>query len=216
MSSDQNSDTHRLRADGVARLGRLADRMVVPRNAIHVRPIGGGSPGMSIEIDVAGGTLRKTCSSQAIPEENFMFLVLWLNDLVRNVERGIETFLEAFYNEGARELVLRDGMYDGLRANEYQGEVTREGSFKKIDRVLGRLGLTRDQVHLSWDGERNFAQLTLHLNSGRVVVKSSSRQRSLDHNIHVLALWLQAKAKNYERGLESDVETLFAANLLPA
>jgi hypothetical protein len=34
-------------------------------------------------------------------------------------------------------------------------------------------------------------------------------------NIHVRALWLQTKGQNYPRG-EDDLETLFAANLLPA
>jgi hypothetical protein len=169
-----------------------------------------------LTIQIAGGELSKSCTSQATKDANFICLVLWVQDLVRNIERGIETFTEAFYNEGARALALRSGAYDGLRVNTYDGDATREDSFNRLDGALARLDLTRNDVKLTWDDIANEAHLRLRLRSGRIVAKTSRRQVSVDSNIHVLALWLQTKAKNFERGLEPDLETLFAANLLPA
>ncbi len=198
------------------RLKSLATRLGIDPSAISVRPVSGSRHGMTLTLRVTGGTVTKSCETQPTKDKNFICLVLWLGDLVRNVERGIETFTEAFYNEGARAMALRDGVYDGLRVNEYDGDATREDSFDRVESALGRLGLVRDDAILTWDERANVAELKLRLQSGRVVAKSSSRQRDVARNIHVLALWLQTKAKNYERGLEPDLQTLFAANLLPA
>jgi hypothetical protein len=169
-------------------------------------------------MKIAGGTVAKTCTSQPTEAKNFACLVFWLCDLVRNMERGIETFREAFFNDGAKELALRDDTYDGLQVNLYQGPATRKDSFNDLERALHRLSLGKQDALLTWataPGE-NWAKLRVRLKSGRLVEKSSTRQRSTDHNIHALALWLRTKAKNYERGLEPDLEALFAANLLPA
>ena len=171
---------------------------------------------MSLSIAVAGGTLTKTCASQSSKGKNFLCLVFWLGDLVRNMERGIETFREAFYNEGARDLAVRDTAYAVLGPNDYEGDASREDALQRLERALERMGLSRSDARLSWDAGRNVAELRIRLRSARVVAKSSSSQRDVDRNIHALALWLQTKAKNYERGLESDMEMLFAANLLPA
>ena len=157
----------------------------------------------------------KRCTSQHSKDKNFICLVLWLGDLVRNVERGIETFTEAFYNEGARDIVIRHGMYDNLSTNEYDGDATRSDSLAMLERSLERLGLSRSEAKLDWDASKNTAQLQIRLRSGRTVAKASTSQKDVDKNIHTLALWLRTKAKNYERGLEPDLATLFAANLLP-
>ena len=209
-------ETKLSRQDGQERLIALAHRLQLKPGAVVVRPMPGSRAGMSLTLDLVGGRLTKACDSQPTKDKNFICLVLWLGDLVRNIERGIETFEEAFYNEGARGLSLRNGQYDGLRLNEYQGEATREDSYIRIERSLERLGLVREDSKVMCDAKANFAELKLRLASGRVVAKSSQRQRDVDRNLHVLALWLQTKAKNFERGLEPDLNTLFAANLLPA
>jgi hypothetical protein len=171
---------------------------------------------MNLTIEIADGILYKSCDSQKSRDKNLACLVLWLGDLVRNLERGIETFTEAFFNEGAQSLALPHGKLEGFQSNLYRGQATQEESFEKIERALSRLDLTSKDIHVVWDGPQNYARMTLTLKSGRTVVKTSSAQTDVNKNIHVLALWLQTKAKNYERGLEPNLETLFAANLLPA
>lgn len=216
MSEYVEIETQLTREDALARLGSLAGRLHIDPSAIRVRPVQGSRTAMQIDIRIAGGTLTKRCNSQPTKDKNFVCLVLWLGDLVRNIERGIETFGEAFYNEGSQGLVLRsDGAYEGLRVNEYDGDATRADSFTRFEHALARLGLTSSDIRVTWDEARNVGELRLVLRTGREVAKASSRQRDVDRNIHVLALWLQTKAKNFERGLEPDLETLFAANLLP-
>ena len=55
----------------------------------------------------------------------------------------------------------------------------------------------------------------MRLSSGRVVEKFSSQQKDSRTNLCALALWLQTRAKNWERKIEQDMDRLFAANLLP-
>lgn len=212
----QDIDAKMSQKEGLERLKALAERLHIDPSAIKVRPAPGTRTGISLVVAIAGGSIAKVCDSQTTKTKNFVCLVLWLGDLVRNIERGIETFREAFYNEGGRELALRDGVYDGLRVNEYDGEATHDDSIQRLERSLRRLGLTEDDAKLEWDPNTNVAKLRLRLRSGRLVEKASSRQRDISKNVHVLALWLQTKAKNKERKLEPDLETLFAANLLPA
>lgn len=215
MADAPEVDAEMSREEGLLRLARLAERLHISPGAIRVRPCS-GAVGMTISLAIAGGTLTKTCTSQHSKDKNFVCLVLWLGDLVRNVERGIETFAEAFYNEGARDLALRSGDYDRLRSNEYLGDATREDSLNMLERALERLGMSRADARLTWDAKSNTAQLRLRLRSGRTVAKASTLQKDVDRNIHALALWLRTKAKNHERGLEADLDELFAANLLPA
>ena len=88
------------REEGLARVAALAGRMGISPGAIRIRPTHDGRHGVRLEFEHHGIALARCCSSQGSEHRNFMCLVLWLADLVRNVERRIETFEEAFHSAG--------------------------------------------------------------------------------------------------------------------
>lgn len=201
------------REEALERLKKLARRLGLEPGDIKVRPSG---EGMRLSFSYKGVELVRECSSQGDRERDFVCLVLWLSDLVRNVERRIETVAEAFYSEGGRLLPASSGAYGETAENLYDGEKTAEESFDLIRRSLERLGLSEDDVRVTWDTEQNVARLRLRLRSGAIVDKTSQGQRDALKNLATLALWLKDRAKNVERGIERDLDRLFAANLLPA
>ena len=72
-------------------------------------------------------------------------------------------------------------------------------------------------VKVTWDVVANWARLRMRLPSGALVEKISRTQKTCDANLAALALWLQSRARNWERGIESlDLDRVFAGNLLPA
>ncbi|RYE90013.1 MAG: hypothetical protein EOO75_10835 [Myxococcales bacterium] len=204
------------RADALEKLKGLAGRLGVEPGAVRVRPVAGSDHGMSLQFVYRDVTITRESVGQASRDKNFACLVLWLGDLVRNIERRIETLEEAFYTDGARLLPSGTSAYGETAENLYTGGKTIEESLDLVRRSLERLGLSERDVKLTWDAERNEARLRLRLRSGAVVDKVSQGQRTVDHNLAALALWLQARAKNVERGIERDLDRLFAANLLPA
>lgn len=199
------------REDAEERLAGLAGRMGIKPTAIKVRRAKG--QGMRLGFVVQGVVVERSCTSQPTIDGNLACLVLWLNDLVINVERGIETFSEAFYNEGARLITATDVK---IKVKPYSGTKTVQESLATIQKSLLRLGLSRDQVKVKWADAGREAQIRIKLPSGRVVQKVSVQQVDARRNIAALALWLQVRAKNFERGIEIDMDRLFAANLLPA
>ena len=67
------------------------------------------------------------------------------------------------------------------------------------------------------DTDGNGARLRMRLPSGAIVEKVSRAQKTCMANLAALALWLQSRARNWERGIESlDLDRVFAGNLLPA
>lgn len=202
------------REEGLERLKSLAGRMGIAPGDIKVRPTGGS--GMKLGFTYKGVEIARECDSQGDKAKNFICLVLWLGDLVRNLERRIETLEEAFYSDGARLLPADTAAYGETAENLYEGEKSIDESLDLIRRSLERLGLSVGDVKVTWDKDRNEARLRLRLRSGAVVDKVSQGQLDAQKNLAALSLWLQARAKNVERGIEQDLDRLFAANLLPA
>lgn len=202
------------REEGMERLKSLAGRLNIPPGDLRVRPVKGTEGGMALSFTFQGVEIRRECTSQGDRDRNFVCLVLWLGDLVRNVERRIETLHEAFYSEGARLLPADTSTYGETAENLYEGAKTIEESLDLVRRSLARLGLSVDDVKVTWDEERNQARLRLRLRSGAIVDKISVGQKDVRKNLAALALWLQARAKNFERGIERDLDRLFASNLL--
>lgn len=204
------------RDEALDRLKGLAQRLHIAPGDIKVRPVAGSQVAMRLAFRYQGVEIARECSSQPDKEKNFICLVLWLGDLVRNLERRLETLEEAFYSEGARLLPADTAAYGDTAKNLYEGSKSIDESLQLIGRSVERLGLTHDDIRVTWDAARNEARLRLRLRSGAIVDKISTQQQSAQHNLAALALWLQTRAKNVERGIEQDLDRLFAANLLPA
>ncbi len=204
------------RTDGLDRLKALAERLGIEPGDVRVRPVPGVPHAMSLHFVYEGVTFTRESRAQGSRDKNFACLVLWLGDLVRNLERRIETIHEAFFTEGAKLLPADTSAYGETAENLYTGHKSIDESLDIVRRSLERLGLSERDVKLTWDADRNEARLRLRLGSGAVVDKVSNGQRTVEQNLAALALWLQARAKNVERGIERDLDRLFAANLLPA
>lgn len=204
------------RAEGIKKLSRLAERLRVKPGAIKVRPMTGSKGGMTLTLEFHGNTITRSCNIEDSAEDNFGYLVLWLGDLVKNIERRIETVEEAFFNDGLRQ--LPDGMdpYGDVARNLYAGATTIDGARDMIESSLARLGIEMSNVSVKWQDDPNQASLVIRLPSGRLVKKVSSLQATPRQNLVALSLWLQNRAKNWERGIEKDLDVVFASNLLPA
>jgi hypothetical protein len=204
------------REDGLEKLKRLASRLGIRASDIRVRSLAPDSPeGIRLSIRYGTAELVRSCDTQISKDRNFACLVLWLSDLVRNLERRIETFQEAFQLDGRNLLASGAGLYGETKENLYKGDKTREDAFDIIKSSLVRLGLTLRDIKVEWNA-RGVARMKLRLPNGQFVEKTSSMQPDTRTNLVVLALWLQCQARNWERGIEEELEELFAANLLPA
>lgn len=177
--------------------------------------------GAKVAFTFKGARVERACDTQPSYASNLACLALWLEDRARNIERAIETFAEAFADSMALAVVgagaepdvavsdAKKGLYTGTRTIEQSIEVFRSS--------LERLGIPEGDVKLTWDGEKNLARLRMRLPSGSIVEKVSKRQSAVEANVAALALWLQSRTKNWERGIESmDLDRVFAGNLLPA
>jgi hypothetical protein len=202
------------REDGLKKLQRLAERLGIPARDIKVRPAERG--GMSLAFRYRGVEVSRECASQEGRDRNFACLVLWMEDLVRNVERRIETVAEAFHAEGGHLLVGDGKPFAATQANLYQGAMKEAEAQERIARALERLDLTLDDVNVTWDYTQGSARIRMRLPSGGLVEKTSTSQPDARRNLAALALWLQSRAKNKERGLDLSLEDMFRANLLPA
>lgn len=197
------------------KLERLAKRLALSNVKLSV-----GTPKGSARIGFTYGNARveRTCATQSSPDANLVCLVLWLEDRARNMERGIETFAEAFADSMALAVVgaeMRE--YAGKRTSIYEGKKTLEECIAMFRSSLDRLGISEADVKLTWNGEENWARLRMRLPSGSIVEKVSRAQPNYVANVAALGLWLQSRTKNWERGIEAvDLDRVFAGNLLPA
>lgn len=204
------------RAEARERLKRLEARLGLAPKSVKIGRISDSKHGVVVSFTFQNIHISRSCDSQATQSKNLACLVIWLSDLVRNIERRIETFEEAFYTEGARLLPEQaEDPYAATKANLYRGTMTKEEALGKIERTLSRLSMTQDDVKVSGDFDTGEAWIRMRLSSGRIVEKKSYHQPDFRTNLCALSLWLQTRAKNYERGIETDLNRLFAANLLP-
>ncbi|MBI5513826.1 MAG: hypothetical protein HY909_08665 [Deltaproteobacteria bacterium] len=203
------------------KLTRLSQRLGLTELKIKESRAEGGPVQLSFKYQ--GARLERACSTQPTTGANLVCLALWLEDRARNLERGIETFTEAF----ADALVLVHGEggaaggaapeFAGERVNYYEGSRSVEDCIALFRAVFPRLKIPEADVKVTWDTEANWARLRMRLPSGAIVEKVSRVQKNFTANLAVLALWLQARARNWERGIESlDLDRVFAGNLLPA
>jgi hypothetical protein len=178
----------------------------------------GSAGGMTLGFTYGGVWIQRGCESQSSRDRNFACLVYWFEDLVRNIERRIETVREAFHAEGGRDLPARVGDFGGTSENLYTGEMSRGEAETKIGRALARMGLDPRMASMECVGGEaaGYARVTVQLPSGRTMVKTSTQQIDAVRNLAALALWLQTRAKNFERGIETDMDRLFEGNLLEA
>lgn len=162
--------------------------------------------------------VERTCATQVSFEANLACLALWLEDRARNMERGIETFAEAFADSMALAVAgAEQGPIGVKRTSVYDGRKSLEQCIGMFRSSLKRLGIPESDVKLIWNSEKNWARLRMRLPSGAIVEKVSRLQPTHLANVAALGLWLQSRTKNWERGIESmDLDRVFAGNLLPA
>lgn len=173
-----------------------------------------------VTFSFKGARVERVCGTQATYDANLACLALWLEDRARNIEREIESFAEAFADSMALAVVgttMEAPKSDNARKGLYTGKRTVEESIAVFRSSLQRLGVAESDVKLSWDSDDNYARLRMRLPSGGIVEKTSRRQPQHEANVAALALWLQSRTKNWERGIENmDLDRVFAGNLLPA
>ena len=211
-------------AQAEEKIARIAKRLALTQVKFAIARDGGSRVGFTVQ----NARVERACTTQESAEANAACLALWLEDRARNLERGIETFTEAFADSMALALVgsepsvpvtgdaLEEEGKAGARA-KYTGTRSVEQSITAFRACLGRLGVRESDVKLTWHEEEHWARLRMRLPSGKVMEKWSRRQLTYAANVAVLALWLQSRTKNWERGIEDvDLDRVFAGNLLPA
>lgn len=203
------------REANIEALKQAAKRLRIKPGDVKVRPSEGDGAGMRLTFNFRGAVVTRDCASGATRDENFNHLVSWLGDLVRNMERRIETMEEAFHADGVPRLTETAGDDEALRDNWYKGAKTPKDSLVLLARSLERLGLSEKDVKVTWSDEHNEARLKLRLPDGRVMEKVSTRQDDARKNLAALALWLRCRALHVERGIET-MERVASAYLLGA
>lgn len=204
-------------AEAREKLDRLAARMGLAELALEEgRGLDAGS--VTVSFGYQGARVSRVCATQSTADANTVCLALWLEDRARNLERGIETFGEAFAD--SMTLARNDNAdlaWKGPQANYYEGSKSVAECIEVFRSSFARLGVAERDVKVTWDLTANWARLRMRLPSGAIVEKVSRAQRSGEANLAALALWLQSRARNWERGIESlDLDRVFAGNLLPA
>lgn len=173
---------------------------------------------MSVTFAYGKARIERTCATQPTLDANTACLALWLEDRARNLERGIETFAEAFADSMVQATNDNDApAWQHTRVNYYEGSKSVEDCIEVFRSAFARLGVPETDVKVTWDTEANWARLRMRLPSGAIVEKVSRAQKQCLANLAALALWIQSRARNWERGIESlDLDRVFAGNLLPA
>lgn len=199
------------------KLQRLAERLSLLD--LHLEPGRGLDAGsVSMTFRFGGARVERTCATQPTLDGNVACLALWLEDRARNLERGIETFAEAFADSMV--LATNDNAAPAgpsMRVNYYEGSKSVEECIDVFRSSFSRLSIPETDVKVTWDTEANWARLRMRLPSGAIVEKVSRAQKTSLANLAALALWIQSRARNWERGIESlDLDRVFAGNLLPA
>lgn len=173
---------------------------------------------MSVTFRFGEARVERTCATQPSVDANVACLALWLDDRARNLERGIETFAEAFADSFVQATNDNDSpAWQLTRVNHYEGSKSVEDCIEVFRSAFARLNIPETDVKVTWDTEANWARLRMRLPSGAIVEKVSRVQKTCLANLAALGLWLQSRARNWERGIESlDLDRVFAGNLLPA
>ena len=200
----------------VEKAGRVADRLGVARSALKVRRVAGGAHGMALSLPIGGAHVTRSCAGQVDVEANFGALVQWLEDLARNHERGIEHLGDALHGDGVS-LARVDQTVAAARprgVSLYQGEMSPADAWALVCRSAGRLELPKSAIWLGRDGDA--AVIRLELGAGRIVEKRSALQRGARENAAALALWMQCRARHFERGIDCDLARVMSAYLLTA
>lgn len=198
------------------KLDRLATRLGLTDLTLEGgRGLDAGS--VTVSFSYRGARVSRVCATQPTEAANTVCLALWLEDRARNLERGIETFSEAFADSMTLGRVESDGAWTAAQTNHYEGSKGVPESIEVFRSAFARMGIAERDVKVTWDVTANWARLRMRLPSGAIVEKVSRAQRSGESNLAALALWLQSRARNWERGIESlDLDRVFAGNLLPA
>lgn len=203
-------------ADAREKLDRLAARLsLVDLTLESGRGLDAGS--VTVSFAYRGARVSRVCATQPSEAANMVCLALWLEDRARNLERGIETFSEAFADSMTLARLDDASNAPKLQTSLYEGSKGVPESIEVFRSAFARMGIAERDVKVTWDVAANWARLRMRLPSGAIVEKVSRAQRSGESNLAALALWLQSRARNWERGIESlDLDRVFAGNLLPA
>lgn len=201
---ESRSNALKTRDQNIAKLKKLSSRLGIRPADVKVRPKEGSSAGVSLTLEYRGATIVRHCACEATRDHNFTHVVNWLGDLVRNLERRIETLEEAFHGDGVRRLPKEADVSDEvLRENEYQGAKTLPEALALIAETVRRLGLTDNDVKVTWSDAPNEAALRLRIGTGKIMEKRSHQQEDVRRNVAALALWLRCRALHVERGIET-------------
>jgi hypothetical protein len=192
----------------IEKAGRVVDRLGVQRAALKVRRVAGHAHGMALSLPIGGAQVTR----------NFGALVQWLEDLARNHERGIEHLGDALHGDGVALVRAGEPGAGGTRGeqrgvNLYQGEMSPAEAWALVRRSAARLELPSSGIWLGRDG--GAAVIRLELGPGRIVEKRSALQRGARENAAALALWMQCRARHFERGIDRDLTRVMSAYLLP-
>jgi hypothetical protein len=115
-----------------------------------------------------------------------------------------ETLEEAFHADGVKRLPKKADVWEGtMQENNYHGEKTIKQALELVLHSTERLGLTANDVKVTWSEEPNEAVLRLRIGPGRIMEKRSQLQADPRRNVAALALWLRARALHVERGIET-------------
>lgn len=199
----------------VAKATRLADRLAISRSALKVRALAGSAVGITVTLAIGDVEVQRACESQPGKDENLGALVQWLEDLARNHERGIEQLGEALHADGVALTPFdpAEPKQHAPRTNLYQGEMSPQEAWELVCKSAARMGLAERTV---WLGrEADTAVLRLDLGGGRVIEKRSERQHGPRENAAAIALWMQCRARHFERGIDRDLMRVMSAYLLP-
>lgn len=193
-------------AAALEKLQRAARRMGA--SAVHVQAE--GERGARVVFEVRGYRVERTHARLDTYEANLSALALWLENRAKEVTRGVESPAEAFGDclagrpNGAPVATPCGG---GVAAK------TIEESIEVFIGTLARLEIPQRDVKVTWDTSASWARLRLRLPSGRIVDKHLVAS-SAEVAVAALALWLQGRARGWERGWESpDLDVVFAGNL---
>ncbi len=198
----------------LTKASRLADRLGIARAALKVRALAGSPVGLTLTLSFGEVEVQRSCESQPGKDENLGALTQWLEDLARNQERGIEHLGEALHGDGLS-LALFDAADcepRAARTNRYQGDMSAQEAWELVCKSAARLDLPERAVWLGREGDTAVLRLDL---GGSVVEKRSERQDGARANAAAIALWMQCRARHFERGIDRDLVRVMSAYLLP-
>ncbi len=198
------------------RLAGCARRLGIAARDVRVRVVDDpGGRSVVVSLRVHGVEIVRSSRKGASLEENLEVLAGHLTDLVRNLERRIETLEQALHGDGLQVLPGGASPHAGLRPNLYRGDMSLEQVQEKARRALRRVGRSWEDLRMTWDEAEGWARLRLRLPDGRHAEKTSTQQADWQRNLAALVLWLETRARAVERGVLADLPSALSAYLLP-